>query len=136
MTALEKAADNAWLKVVARVAMALTLPILMAVSTLIWNDHEAIGTTSGQVAGLSQQITAAKNDITNLQAWESSTNSTVSSTDIRLSAVEINQKNGADRGALFQSDTKAILAKLQDQNLAILQQLAAINATLKGKGDP
>lgn len=61
----------------------------------------------------------------------------------RVTIVEANQRNGADRNAQAQVDLKASIAtisqaqsKMSDQQTAILEELAGINATLKREVQP
>lgn len=88
---------------------------VMAIFAIWWN--------------FSGEFATAKSNIGALQTQVSTQASVLPSVEDRLTIVEINQKNGADRGQQFQSDTKAALGKIQDQQLAILQQLAALAAT-------
>jgi len=127
--AVQRAADNALLTVVARAAMALSLPVLSAVAWFIWNDHDAIGQQGAQLASANYAIASAQSDIKDIKGWEVDTNNTVGSVENRLTTVEVNQKNGQDRSV----QTQATLKDMQSQISLILQQTAAINATLKNR---
>lgn len=88
---------------------------LMAIAGIWWNFSGEFATAKSNIDVLHSQVAIQAAVLPNVQD--------------RLTIVEINQKNGADRGQQFQSDTKAALGKIQDQQLAILQQLAALAAT-------
>lgn len=76
-----------------------------------WNFSSEFATARSNITDLQDQVTP-------LPAIES-----------RLTVVEVNQKNGADRGV----QTQATLRDIQAQISLLLQQTAAINATLKDK---
>lgn len=100
----EKVANNTMLTAASRLAMAVLVPVALSIGA--WY----LSTTASAIADINKAYIMLGD---------------------RVTAVEINQRNGADRGSQFQADTKEALGKLQDQQLAILQTLAAINATLK-----
>lgn len=102
----EKVASNTLLTAVSRVAIVVLVPVTMSIGA--WY----LSTTSGAISDLNKGYFALAD---------------------RVTAVEINERNVNNQNGQFQTDTKEALSKVQDQQLAILQTLAAISATLKAQ---
>jgi len=86
---------------------------LIAVFGIWWNFSGEFATAKSNIVDLQQQVAP------------------IPAMDTRLTVVEVNQKNGADRGV----QTQAALRDLQQQVQLVLQQQAAGNAKLEAISD-
>jgi len=82
------------------------------------------------ISALNFRVGATETAISTVQSWEADTNKTVAAVETRLTTAEVKQQAAADQGAQTASTLKDMQATLS----LLLQQTAAINATLKGRG--
>lgn len=133
MIGTQKIADSVWLMIIARISMALAMPVLMLVVYLgsDWLDGQ-----------FEQQATASKNaiemQVTRIDRIEKTATTAIDQSgkvNERLTVVETKQATDAATAATFQKDTLTRLDRLQDSIVSMSNAIAALTATMQARED-
>lgn len=135
---VEQAANNALLLVVARVSMALALPVLGAISTIggMYLDQKF----SIQDSKIEQNRVASENDtkvtISRIERIESTATLAIENAarvGERLISVETKQNQESVASAQFQNATLARLDRMQESIIMLSNSIASLTATLQAQ---
>lgn len=129
----QKIADSVLLRAVARVSMALAMPVIVLIVTLgsNWLDEKF----AAQVRSSEQTAIMQTGRIDRIEKTATTAIDQSAKVNERLMVVETKQVTADATAANFQKDTLIRLDRLQDSMVSMSNAIAALTATMQARED-